>query len=84
MTKEQKDKVHEFYELNKDCMSDDDVVDFCDDNDLPVRETFHLIAEWTVPDCCKGCKYVTYFKSMYPCNMCCRAKKDFYEKMEQL
>lgn len=78
MTDIQKEKLISLIE--KGC-TDSDVEDFCDENNVSRREAFHFIAELTVPECCKGCKYIDLYPSMPPCPSCSRAKKDFYESV---
>ena len=84
MTTEQKKRLLEFI---KDVMerrdgfcSDDDIMDFCDENDIPSGEAFKFIDEYKVPSCCKGCKHVGMYDNMYPCDLCSRPRQDMYEK----
>ena len=60
--------------------TDSDLIEFCEDNNLSVREVYHTVASWIVPECCNGCKYIEFYSGMYPCNNCSRPKKDMYEK----
>lgn len=58
--------------------TDSDLKDFAEDNNVNESEVFRYIAELTVPECCKGCKHVQLYNSMYPCIKCSRDKKDMY------
>lgn len=58
--------------------TDSDLEDFAEDNNVDEGEVFRYAAELTVPVCCKGCKHVQFYDSMYPCTECSRGKKDMY------
>ncbi len=64
----------------KGLCSDDDIMDFCDENDIPHDKAFQFIDEARVPQCCEGCKYIGAYNNMYPCNCCSRPRKDMYER----
>ncbi len=84
MNEEQKKKLLEFMqdvaERRNGFCSDDDIMDFCEENNIPEDEVFEFINEERVPSCCKGCKHIGMFSSFYPCNVCSRPRKDMYEK----
>lgn len=86
MTGEQEKQMLEYVkEVREKCKgyySDDDIMDYCDENDIPYAEAFRFLQEKSVPSCCKGCKNIGMFNRMYPCNACSRNKKDFYEPVE--
>ena len=78
MTKNQLEKLKELHENG---CSDSDIEDFCTDNKVSCREAFLQIDIWNAPDCCKNCKHVSFFASMYPCTSCSRAhQKDYFEE----
>ena len=77
MTKEQVSKLKNLHESG---CTDSTIEDFCIENNLSFKEVFHLIAEWSVPECCNGCKNISMFPSMFPCLSCSRGKRDLYEK----
>lgn len=45
--------------------------------------SWNYVFELFVPEKCKGCKNVSKFAALYPCNACARNPKlqDFYEKL---
>lgn len=59
--------------------TDSDIIDFCNEHNANINEAFQIIAEYTVPIECMGCKHIQLFSSMYPCNACSRSKKDYFE-----
>lgn len=67
------------YALWQEAHTDSDIEDFCAETGISASEAFHQIAEWRVPEVCKGCKHIAFFNSMYPCNACSRIMKDRYE-----
>ena len=81
MTKALEEELKKFYESDK-CRTDSNVEDFCDEHNLPYGEAFHLISKWSAPECCRTCKYVSFYCSMYPCTECSRPKKDMYKAEE--
>ena len=62
--------------------TDSDIEDYCTEHHISRGAAFHLIAVWDAPNCCKKCKHVEFFSSMYPCSVCCRPLKDMYEEEE--
>lgn len=58
--------------------TDSDLEYFAENNNVDEGEVFQYAAELTVPVCCKGCKHVQLYDSMYPCTVCSRGKKDMY------
>ena len=58
MTEEQKREMHKLW---SDGCSDSDIEDFCERTGVPVKDVFHQVAEWRVPDCCKGCKHIDFY-----------------------
>ena len=80
MTNEHEKMVLEFEE--KGC-SDDDLVDFCNENKIDLKLAYKVIAIKYAPAECKGCKHIVMYgthANLFPCNMCSRACKDRYEK----
>lgn len=72
-------ELEELKRLWENGVSDSIVEDFCEEHNIPLSEAFHMLAEWSVPDCCKGCTYVSYYNSMYPCTSCSRPRRDMYK-----
>lgn len=78
MTKKQLKELKTLYDNG---CTDSDIEDFCENNKVNYREAFLQIDIWNAPDCCKDCKHVSFFASMYPCNSCSRAHQtDYFEK----
>ncbi len=76
MTTNQKNKLRRLYV--RGC-TDSDIEDFCDRNGVNAGEAFALVARWMAPKCCKGCRHVGLFPSMYPCTSCSRPRPDLFE-----
>lgn len=81
MTQKDKDELLKMV-TTKDCVSDDDILDFCDERGLNAREAFRLVSEHFAPECCRGCNNIELYPSMSPCIICSRGKKDYYETVE--
>ncbi|MBR0542517.1 MAG: hypothetical protein IJK26_10010 [Clostridia bacterium] len=77
MTDELKAKLKELIKSGK-IKTDSDLEDFCKEYKADEGEVYQLISEWTAPECCKGCKHIQLYDSMYPCTVCRRGKKDMY------
>lgn len=61
--------------------TDSDLEDFCEENKIPQRVVFHTVAILNAPACCKKCKNVDLYASMYPCLSCRRAHPiDYFEE----
>ena len=69
---------HELIKLinSKTSITDSDIFDFCCDFNISRRAVFHQLAEWNVPERCRGCKHVDLYPNMPPCSSCCRAHPD--------
>ena len=65
-------------DLDTKSCTDSDIRDFCDEYNISYRTAFDFISEINAPDCCKGCKHVGVFPSLYPCVDCSRPKRDYY------
>lgn len=64
--------------------SDDDLVDIFEENNISCHEAFRFIADISVPECCRGCKYACFYRSMFPCTTCKRSRQlDYYEQDEE-
>lgn len=64
--------------ITKGC-SDSDIEDYCYEHNLSPKSAFHFISVEEAPACCKECKFVDFYASMYPCTSCVRAHlKDFF------
>lgn len=77
------EKMQELRELCESGCTDSDIEDFCEENAISEKEAFHLIATWSAPECCRKCKHVDFYNSMYPCSVCSRPLKDMYEEYEE-
>lgn len=75
MTDELKEKLKALMENG---CTDSDLEDFAEDNNVSEGEVFQYVAELIAPECCKGCKHIQLYDSMYPCTECSRGKKDMY------
>lgn len=72
-------------ELHEGGCSDSDIEDFISEHNLSRAEEGEVwlqIAIWNAPECCKECKYVQHFRSIYPCTCCPRPLTDMFEKRE--
>lgn len=64
--------------------TDSTLEDIFEENNIPCGEAFRFIAEMSIPDRCKGCKYVSFYRSMFPCTSCKRSHPtDYYEQEEE-
>ena len=75
LTTELRDKI---YLMMMNGCSDSDLEDFCNEYKIPQQIVFHYVAIMSAPDCCKRCKNVDFYKSMYPCTSCKRANQTEY------
>ncbi|MEE3344470.1 MAG: hypothetical protein VZS44_10290 [Bacilli bacterium] len=75
MTEEIKKKLFELFETKKH-VTDSDIRDFCEDNNIHYREVSLFIAKLTAPQYCQECKYVECYNSNFgPCSMCLRNQR---------
>ena len=71
-----------FNEVN---YTDSDFYDFCENEQIPLKEASAYIAELNAPSQCHGCKHVEsygIYGGMYPCSVCSRVCKDMYEEAD--
>ena len=76
---------HELYDKlgRRILRTDNDIMNFCDDNDIPYLEVCWYLANLNVPDTCKGCRNVCGYRNLQPCAQCKRAyPDDFYKESE--
>ena len=60
--------------------TDSDIRDFCEENNVSMREAYEYIADLRVPPCCKGCCNTAFYPNMYPCHSCSRIpRKDYFQ-----
>ncbi len=76
MTKKQIEKLTALHE--RGC-TDSDIIDFCHDNKVKVKEAFHFISILMAPECCKKCLNVDFYPSMPPCSSCRRPRPDRFK-----
>lgn len=70
--------------LQKGC-TDSDIEDYCHEYNLSPKSAFHFISVEEAPACCKKCKSVDFYASMYPCTSCVRAhQKDYWTPAEDV
>lgn len=67
--------LKEIIEYGRNNMSDDDFHDALKLNNLPVKECYKQIAEWSVPKQCQGCKHICLYPTMPPCTSCKRVER---------
>lgn len=79
MTDKLKAKLKELIE-NGTIHTDSDIEDFCEEHHANIGAVYQQISQWNTPECCKDCEYVQFYDNSYPCNACCRGKKDMYKK----
>lgn len=76
LTNEIVKKLAEFYEKPH---TDSDIRDFCEENDVNMKEAYEFLAVLRVPPCCIGCCNVAFYPNMYPCHSCSRIpRKDYF------
>ena len=56
--------------------------DFCETNDINLKEATHLIHSWLIPDCCKDCRHADNYPNIHPCPSCSRDKTDMYKRSD--
>ena len=66
---------------SKKSITDSDIEDFCYEHNVSRRAIFHQLAEWSVPETCRGCEHVDMYPNMPPCSSCSRSHPvDHYQK----
>lgn len=67
--------------------TDEELEHFCVSHNITRDEAADIAADWLIPKDCKGCMNISYYAGDrmsptfrgYPCNACCRNKKDLYK-----
>lgn len=66
---------------NKNHLTDSDIMDFCEENNISLRAVSHLLAIACAPKSCTCCKRVDMYPNMPPCTSCSRAHTtDYFEE----
>lgn len=78
MTAEQQVKVEQFYAEHKE-IHYNVLWEFCEKEQINLKEALHHIAIVSAPAGCKGCKRVGPFLQNHLCGQCSRNFKDYYE-----
>lgn len=59
-------------------ISDEDVEDFCAENNVSRKVVYHYLAVLYAPEKCKRCKFVEMYPSMTPCEECKTGKENHF------
>ena len=72
-------------DLHKVGCTDSDLVELCENHQIPLREAYKYFAILNAPKQCQGCKHITMVSliSDYPCSVCSRICNDMYEQDEE-
>lgn len=86
LTKDEERFISAYREIKKKrngYMSESDIRDWIEKywgNIVNFRRAWYLIENEDLPEareCCMGCRFIE-MGSMYPCNSCCRGRKDMF------